>query len=295
MKALVTGAGGFVGRHLVEHLHASGDEVMATDRISGGPDLLDVAGIAAVVEEAAPDAVYHLAGHSDIGSSWSESLETFRSNAEGTLILLDVCRQSCGARVLVISSADVYGAVAPEELPITERQPLRPATPYAASKAAAEMVAQQAWLGYGQEVIRVRAFNHLGPGQSTRFVAPALAQRIVESDGGVVRVGNLSGRRDFTDVRDVVAAYRLLAEHGEPGEVYNVCSGTDYSIEQLAVRMLELAKSAARLEVDPALYRPVDTPLLVGDSTRLRQRAGWAPAITIDQTLRDVLADFAGD
>jgi GDP-4-dehydro-6-deoxy-D-mannose reductase len=298
MKVLVTGAGGFVGHHLTEHLLANDDDVVATDRVSGGPDLLDADGIDAIVEHVAPDAVIHLAGQSDVAASWDHVQETFRANAEGTLLLLGSCRRFGVGPVLVISSADVYGHVADEDLPITEQHPLRPATPYAASKAASEMVALQAWLGYQQPVVRVRAFNHLGPGQSTRFVAPALAQRIAasatEAAGGVVKVGNLSGRRDFTDVRDVVAAYRLLLEHGRPGEVYNVCSGTDHSIEQLALRMLELSGSRARLEVDPSLYRPVDTPRLVGDATRLRTDTGWQPAISIDQTLRDVLADVAG-
>jgi GDP-4-dehydro-6-deoxy-D-mannose reductase len=293
VRALVTGAGGFVGRHLVEHLVAHGDDVTATDRLSGGPELLDAAAMEALLSTTAPEVVYHLAGQSDIGASWDQAQATFRANAEGTLILLDACRAAGVQRVVAISSADVYGTVEGHELPITEDQPLRPATPYAASKAAAEMVAQQAWLGYGLETVRVRAFNHLGPGQSARFVAPALARRIAATTSGVVSVGNLSGRRDFTDVRDVVAAYRLLAAQGEPGQVYNVCSGTDVSIQQLAETMLALSGSTARLEVDPELYRPMDTPRLVGSNTRVRAATGWTPLIPLDQTLRDVLADAA--
>ena len=165
--------------------------------------------------------------------------------------------------MLAVSSADVYGRVQPDELPITEDAPFRPVTPYAASKIAADQLGLQAWLGYGLEVLRVRAFNHLGPGQTTAFVAPALAERIAlnERDGSdVVPVGNLTPRRDITDVRDVVRAYRLLMTHGEPGEAYNVCTGRDLSIGELAEHLVALAAHPMRLEPDPALQRRVETP-----------------------------------
>jgi len=297
MKALVTGAAGFVGRHLVAHLEASGDVVVGVDRPRagrGGPDLLDDEGMARLLADVAPDVVYHLGGWSDVGASWVEPRRAFAVNAEGTLNLLQACR-STRPRVLLVSSADVYGKVATAELPITEDTPLRPITPYAASKVAADYLGLQAWLGYGLEVVRARAFNHLGPGQSNRFVAPALAERIAiaERDGrDEIPVGNLTARRDFTDVRDVVRAYRLLVEHGAPGEAYNVCRGSDIAVSELAERLVALAHRPMRLVSDPGLQRPVDTPVLRGDATRLRDATGWEPCIPLDDTLADILDEY---
>lgn len=295
MRALITGAEGFVGRYLRHHLEEAGDEVVGIDRAEG-PDLLDGPGMGAIVADVAPDAVYHLGGWSDVGASWSEPLEAFRVNAEGTLNLLQACRDR-PIRVLVISSADIYGKVTLGELPLTEESPLRPVSPYAASKVAADQLALQAWLGFGLETVRARAFNHLGPGQTNRFVAPALAERIAtcELDGTeVVTVGNLTPRRDFTDVRDVVRAYRLLVTEGEPGASYNVCSGVDLPISDLAERLVRLADRPMRLESDPDLQRPVDVPVLRGDATKLHKVTGWSPEISIDQTLTDLLDEWRG-
>jgi GDP-4-dehydro-6-deoxy-D-mannose reductase len=294
VRALITGAAGFVGRHLTTHLESLGDEVAGVDR-HDGPDLLDADGWAALVHRIRPDAVYHLAGQSDVGGSWSTPRDTFRINAEGTLAVLQACISAGVDRVLAVSSADVYGRVTLAELPLTEDNPLRPVSPYAASKIAADYLALQAHLGYGLAVMRVRAFNHLGPGQTNRFVAPALAERIAlnEIEGGEeVPVGNLTPRRDFTDVRDVVRAYRLLVEHGEPGEAYNVCSGHDIAISDLADRLVAKADTPMRLEGDPSLQRPVDVPVLRGDYSRLHKATGWEPAIDLDQTLSDLLEEW---
>jgi GDP-4-dehydro-6-deoxy-D-mannose reductase len=296
MRALVTGAHGFVGQHLVRHLQDQGDDVVALDRT--GPDPVDVTDPDAVAEamrRAAPDAVYHLAGWADVGASWADPIGAFRVNAEGTLNVLLACRDAEVDRIVAVGSADVYGVVGPADLPLTEASPLRPTSPYAAGKAAAEQVAVQANLGHGVAVIRVRPFNHLGPGQSDKFVAPALAARIAraEVDGAdSIVVGNLSARRDFTDVRDVVRAYRLLVEHGEPGEVYNVCSGRDLAIQELADLLVGMAERPIRLEPDPALLRPIDLPVLRGDAGRLRGATGWAPEIPLEQTLADLLDDM---
>jgi GDP-4-dehydro-6-deoxy-D-mannose reductase len=198
-------------------------------------------------------------------------------------------------RVVAVASADVYGQVAEADLPITEDRPLRPVSPYGASKAAADLVALQAHLGHGLAVVRARPFNHLGPGQSNRFVASALASRIATNElteEATVPVGNLSARRDFTDVRDVVAAYRLLARHGKPGEAYNICCGRDVAVHEIAERLVALAERPMRLETDPDLLRPVDTPVLRGDPTRLHDTTGWKPALSLDQTLADVLDDW---
>jgi GDP-4-dehydro-6-deoxy-D-mannose reductase len=295
VRALITGVSGFVGRHLSVHLRAAGDHVEGCDRADGSVDIGDLESVRAVLERTRPEVVYHLAGWSDVGGSWAAPVEVFRANAEGTLNVLLACVDAGVERVVAVSSADVYGIVTEDELPIDEDAPLRPVTPYAASKVAADYLALQAWLGSGLQVMRVRAFNHLGPGQTPRFVAPALAERIArnELDGGtVVPIGNLSARRDFTDVRDVVRAYRLLAERGTPGTAYNVCSGVAVSVRELADRLLAMATVPMELKPDPELERPVDVPVLRGDAGRLNRATGWTPEIPLAQTLADLLDDM---
>ena len=295
MRALVTGAGGFVGVHLVRHLDEQGDDVLQLERTVDGIDIADAEPVTDAVVAAKPEVVYHLAGAADVGGSWATPRETFLANALGTLNVLAASREAGAERVLAVTSADVYGRVTEDELPLAEDQPLRPVSPYAASKVAADALAQQAWLGHRLPVMRVRAFNHLGPGQSDRFLAPSLAARIArnERDGGdEVPIGNMTPLRDVTDVRDVVRAYRLLMEVGEPGAVYNVCRGTAVSVEQIAETLLGMATRPMRLVSDPALQRPVDIPVLVGDNGRLRRTTGWEPTIALEQTLADVLADW---
>ncbi len=297
MKSLVTGAAGFVGTHLVAHLSDEGDDVVAADQQGGGVDITDAPAVADLLDVVRPDAVYHLAGAADVGGSWQSPIETFRVNAEGTLNVLRACIDAGVERVLSVSSADIYGRVTAEELPLDEETPLRPVSPYAASKVAADYVALQSYLGHGLGVVRVRPFNHIGPGQSPRFVAPALAERIAlnEIEGNeVLSVGNLSPRRDFTDVRDVVRAYRMLVLSGVPGEAYNVCSGTDIAVRDLAVRLVAMANKPMRLESDTALQRPVDVPVLRGDNTKLRDATGWQPVVPLDQTLADLLDEWRG-
>lgn len=294
VRAVVTGSSGFVGRHLVAHLEEAGDSVVPADR-EHGVDICDPATVERLLSGHRPEAVYHLAGWSDVGASWNHPREAFRVNAEGTLVVLEAARSlPRPPRVLVVSSAEVYGPPRGAE-PFTEDHPIRPVSPYAASKVAADALALQAHLGHGLETIRVRAFNHLGPGQSDRFVAAALAARIAaaERDGSdEVPVGNLDAARDFTDVRDVVRAYRMLIERGRPGEVYNVCSGRAVTIRELAERMVSLAHRPLRLVVDERLFRPVDVPVVVGDATRIRTEVGWEPRIPLERTLADVLADW---
>lgn len=291
MRALVTGAAGFVGPVLLRHLTASGDEVHGFDQ-SNGPDLLDGAAWQRLVADVRPDAVYHLAGWSDVGGSWDEPVTTFRVNAEGTLNVLEACRSADVARVLVISSADVYGICAPQDMPLAEDRRVDPRSPYGASKVAAEVLARRAWTGAGLAAIIARPFNHIGPGQSDKFVAPALALRIAEAEtrgGGTVRHGDLSAQRDLTDVRDVVRAYRLLVEHGEPGVPYNVCSGRALAMHDVLSHLVSRAGAPVTTEVDPSLLRPIDLPVLQGSYTRLRERTGWEPSIDITQTLDDIM------
>ena len=292
MRALVTGAGGFVGQHLVGHLRERGDEVAGLDR-RDGTDVLDAEAVRDAMRRHAPEVVYHLAALTHVGASWESPVATFRVNAEGTLNVLDAARAAGARRVVVVSSAEVYGRVSPEEVPIAEGSPLRPVTPYGASKAAAEHLALQAWLGAGLETVRARPFNHTGPGQSTAFLVPALAARVAraEIDGlDEVLVGSLEPERDLTDVRDVVRAYRLLAERGAPGAVYNVCSGRGVCVREVVDLLLSSASVRLAARVDPALVRPVEVPRLVGDPARLVAVTGWSPAWSLAQTVDGVLA-----
>jgi GDP-4-dehydro-6-deoxy-D-mannose reductase len=291
VRSLITGGRGFVGTWLADHLREQGDDVVAIDY---EVDVTDPVALLEAVTAAAPDAIYHLAAMTHVGDSWKDPLQVLQVNVIGTAALLAAARQ-CGTdpRVLVTSSAEVYGAVTdPSLMPLDELTPTAPLTPYAASKLAAEALVGQAFRGHGQPVIVVRPFNHIGPGQTPSFAVPALAKRIVEADRRgqpSIPVGNLAARRDFTDVRDVVQAYRRLIESGTPGEVYNVCSGQDVAIEDIANRLLRLADTSLRFEVDPALTRPVEVPVLRGDPSRLQHATGWKPEISLNQTLADVL------
>jgi GDP-4-dehydro-6-deoxy-D-mannose reductase len=291
VRALITGGRGFVGNWLSAHLREHGDEVVPIDIET---DIADQAALDPVVAGAAPDAVYHLAARTHVGESWEVPAEVLRVNVLGTAAVLAAARRlPTSPTVLVVSSAEVYGSVRPEQLPLTERSPVAPVTPYAASKAAAEQVAMQAWRGYGQRVVVVRPFNHVGPGQAPTFAVAALARRIVEArrtGAGTLAVGTLTTRRDFTDVRDVVKAYRLLIDHGEPGAVYNVCSGHEVAVSDVAARLLALAGCELELVTDLDLVRPVDVPVLRGDPSLLEAATGWKPDIPLEDTLRDVLA-----
>jgi len=291
VRAFVTGGRGFVGPWLSRHLEASGDEVVVTDK---SVDVTDGPAVGRALEEAHPDVVYHLAALSSVSSSWDAPAETFSVNALGTVQVLNaVHRCAPKARVVLISSVEVYVIVAPESLPLGEEAPFRPVTPYAASKAAAEMAGLQAHLGWGLDVIRARPFTHTGPGQTSRFFVPDMARQIVEAretGSTELKAGNLAAARDILDVRDVVRAYRLLAEHGAPGEVYNVCSGRSVTLDHVLRRVLDLAGSDLSVVIDPSRLRPVDLPDLRGDPARLHAATGWEPEYSLDQTLTDVLA-----
>jgi GDP-4-dehydro-6-deoxy-D-mannose reductase len=294
VKALVTGAGGFVGPHLCAHLRAAGDEVVDPGNERAGFDITDREIVEDVLTRHRPDVLYHLAARSDVAASWRDPSGTLRVNVEGTQHVLDGARAAGVQRVLVVGSAEEYGRVDPADLPLREDAPLRPITPYGASKVAASYVALQAWLGAGLETIRVRPFSHTGPGQLDTFLIPALARRIAAAErdaNATVAVGALDPIRDVSDVRDVVRAYRLLMEEGVPGEVYNVCGGTGIAVREIVDQLVGRARRPVRVEVDPALLRPVEVPVLVGDAAKLRAATGWAPEHAIDATLDDVLAE----
>jgi len=291
VRALVTGAGGFVGSWLVAHLGELGDEVAQVDR---EVDVNDDEALRSVVVGFEPDAIYHLAALTHVGRSFAEPQQVMKVNALGTLSVLEAAR-ACPRppRVLVVSSAEVYGAVAERDLPLREESPLAPVSPYAASKVSAEFLAIQANLAYGLETLRVRPFNHVGPGQSTDFAVAALASRIVaakRANQSWIPVGNLAARRDLSDVRDVVRAYRLLVCEGAPGAVYNVCSGRSVGIDEVAHKLLQIAGANLELRPDARLVRPVDVPVLLGDPAKLEKQTGWSPEIDLDRTLADVLS-----
>lgn len=294
MRALVTGAGGFVGPHLVGHLEAAGDAVVGLD-VDHGPDLRDHGAWLDRVADERPEVIYHLAGWSDVGGSWNDPRSTFEINVVGTVTVLEAARLAGTARVVLVSSADVYGSVDPSELPIDEDRPLRPGSPYGASKQAAEDVAAHYHRARGLDIVVVRPFNHIGPGQSTRFVAPAFADQIAAAEAAaapaVLRHGDLTPERDLTDVRDVVRAYRLLAEHGRAGRTYNVCSGRSTSMAALLETLLSLSDAEVSTEVDPERLRPVEVTVQRGSYQRLAADTGWAPTIDLRTSLADVLTD----
>jgi GDP-4-dehydro-6-deoxy-D-mannose reductase len=299
VRALVTGASGFVGRHLIAYLRDVGDEAIACDRAGAAGvavplDVTDGAAVARLVREVAPDAIYHLAARSHVGESWGADDELTRVNVGGTAAVVAACRATNVTRVLVVGSAEEYGPVADDHGPVGEHTPLAPLSPYGRSKRDAELVALAEWTEHGVPVVGVRAFNHTGPGQAPSFFVPGFAQRIaraVRAGTDEIVVGNLDSVRDFTDVRDVVRAYRLLVEHGEPGEVYNVCSGEGVRIGDLAERLLARSARPLRLRVDPELVRPVEVPVFVGDPAKVASATGWSPSVPLDRTLDDVLTE----
>lgn len=303
MRALVTGAAGFVGSWLVRELAAAGHTVFAAGHEESPPpgtrwlrmDVTSTASVREAVEHSAPEAVFHLAGQASVGDSFADPEGTWEVNATGTLRVAGALPK--GARLLLAGSAEVYGPVPEAEQPIREDRPLRPANPYAASKAAAEMAALQAGAGGGVEVVIARSFNHTGPGQDARFALPSFARQLAEIAAGrrepVLRVGNLSARRDLLDVRDVVRAYVTLMERGASGEAYNVASGEARSIGEAVETLVELSGTGARVEVDEERVRPVDVPLLLGDAGKLRA-LGWAPRTPFRRTLEDLLSSQPG-
>jgi GDP-4-dehydro-6-deoxy-D-mannose reductase len=310
VRVLVTGANGFVGQHLVRQLIRRGGSEIVAASLDGAPvaglegggvaweplDVTSSESVRSAVRRCRPDHVFHLAGQSSVSQSFRAPLETWEINATGTLRLLEALRRECARppRLLMVSSAEVYGGVPEGEQPIPESRPPRPLTPYGSSKGSAEMCALQFGEMGAVEVVVARSFNHIGPGQDARFVLPSLARQLVQmrraGSEPVLRVGNLDVRRDFLDVRDVVQAYLTLMESGDDRGVYNVCSGEGRSLLAVVEELVRLSGTGARIEEDPERFRPADIPVLVGDPSRLRS-LGWEPRISMDRSLGDVLAD----
>jgi GDP-4-dehydro-6-deoxy-D-mannose reductase len=293
MRVLVTGATGFVGTQLVRHLSEHGDEVCGIDRER---DVTDEESMREVFESFRPDVTYHLAALTHVGESWKYAEEFTRVNVVGTLRVLDAAfRAAHDSTTIVVSSSEVYGVVGEADQPLREDFRVAPANPYSSSKVEAELVARAVWHDRRQRVVIVRPFNHVGPGQSPTFVVPALASRLLdarERGATEIPVGDLSTRRDFSDVRDVVRAYRLLAEFGASGEVYNVASGRDVALSDIAERLVTQIAPGVKLVVDPELLRPSEVPVFRGSFDKLHKATGWSPHITLDQSLRDIVADL---
>ena len=310
----MTGAAGFAGGHLLDLLAGDGCPIVAWHRPGGTPppapvaqgadperrpatrvtweavDLLDREAVRDALRRIRPQAVYHCAGAAHVGRSWTTVESTFAVNVRGTHHLIEGLRDvGLNARVLLPGSASVY---APSDEPLREDHPLAPANPYGFSKLAQEMVG--CWNPGGPDVLIARAFNHFGPRQETGFVAADFARRIADIEAGrwkpVIAVGNIDAKRDLTDVRDTVRAYKVILERGTPGRAYNVCSGTAIAVRDLLDMMLARARLRIEVTVDPARIRPSDQTIVVGDPRRLRDELGWAPSIPIEQTVDDLLA-----
>jgi GDP-4-dehydro-6-deoxy-D-mannose reductase len=309
MKVLITGIDGFTAKYLARHLVAEGCAVtgsylMAGEHLLGIPDAVELAQLDVtdaqacrrVIAEAKPDVVFHLAAQSAPALSWQKPQLTARVNIEGTINVLEAARELPACRIVLIGSGEEYGLVKPDEVPIDETQPYRPRNLYGVTKIAQSMLMQLYVQGYEMDILTVRAFNHIGPGQSEDFVVSGFASQLAQIQLGmippVIHVGNLTGRRDFTDVRDMVRAYRLAAVKGERGCVYNIGTGVEISIREVLDRLIALCPVPVEVREDPERYRPCDVPVLVCDNTKFTALTGWAPRIALEDTLKDILADW---
>jgi GDP-4-dehydro-6-deoxy-D-mannose reductase len=301
MRVLVTGGNGFAGRHLVSILRERGDEVIVAGRKRDGLgvdlelDLGDSDNLRTTLASVRPRVIYHLAAVAFVPDATQDPMGTYETNIMGTARLFeavrDVYSDSAPPRCLFASSAEVYGTRAPDEYPLRETLAPRPATPYAASKLAGEAIALASFRTFAIPTIVTRAFNHIGPGQDQRFAIPSFAKGLAEISKGVepvLSVGNLSSKRDFLDVRDVVSAYVALADDGLNGEIYNVCSGRPVSMSEILRQLITVAHVAVEVREDSDLMRPSDNPLSYGDNTKLRAVTAWKPRYPLAQSLRDV-------
>ena len=309
MKVLITGIAGFVGSHLAERLLKGGVEVFGTYlpgesleniqeirrnlRLSDC-DIIQFDRLSRLVRRINPDQIYHLAALSSVGKSFSHPLDTIGTNIRGALYLLEIIRNlKKTTKILVVGSSDMYGKVLPKEIPITEERPLLPVSPYGMSKAACDLLAYQYFKSYGVYAIRARAFNHTGQRQRTGFVIPDFASQIAKIEAGqmppVLKVGNLSTKRDISDVRDVVRAYVSLMRKGKAGEAYNICSQEAYSIRNVLKILLTLSKKKIGVEKDEVKNRPAEIPILMGNNSKIKKVTGWKPKIPIEKTLEDTL------
>jgi GDP-4-dehydro-6-deoxy-D-mannose reductase len=309
MKALITGISGFAGSHLAEFLIEKGYEVFGTffdkstfSNLNGFVnkikvyrcDIRNYDALKNVIEDVKPNEIYHLAAISFAPTSLKDPKLTFDTNLYGTLNLYQaIIDLKINPMILFVGSADEYGIVNENDLPIKEECPLNPMNLYSISKASTDFLSLAYFKYYYLKIIRVRPFNHIGPRQSPDFVCSSFAKQIAEVEKGlrepIIKVGNLEAKRDFTDVRDMVRGYWLALDKGEPGEVYNICSERAIQIKGLLNHLLELSSRKVEIMKDPKRIRPSDNPILQGDSSKFRRRSGWKPEIPLDKTLKDIL------
>jgi len=311
-RVLVTGVTGFAGSHLVDYMLTRNDcEIFGIQRWRSPLenvehikdkftlvecDLRDASSTRDTLERIRPDWIFHLAAQSFVPTSWSAPTESLTTNVLGELNLFEAVRRiGLTCRIQLACSSEEYGMVFPDELPIKETNPLRPLSPYAVSKVAQDMLGYQYWMSWKVDCVRTRGFTHEGPRRGPVFVASDFAKQIADIEKGrkepVLHVGNLEAKRDFTDVRDMVRGYWLALEKCEPGEVYNLCSGKAYSIQQVLDLLLGMTKARIEVRQDRLRLRPSDVPVLLGDRTKFTKATGWEPTIPFEQTLRDML-DF---
>lgn len=309
MRILVTGAGGFVGTHLTRHLEQALPDAYIYGTVRHLPkftqevrtsyqkvDLLNLAEVRELIEHIQPDAIYHLAAQAFVPRSFENPWETIENNVRGQLHLFEAClSMKTLPRILITSSAQIFGVINPDELPLTEKAAAKPSSPYSVSKIAQEMLGLQYFMSHHIPVMIARPFNHVGPGQTERFAIPAFGIQIARIEAGlqepIIRVGNLESRRDYTDVRDIVRAYQLIIEKGIPGQTYNIASGVARSMSEILEMMLRLTDKKITIHVDENRLRPIDIPVIEGDYSLLRETTGWQPRISLQESLQAVLDD----
>lgn len=308
-RALVTGITGFAGSHLAELLLKEGFAVYGisrprskTDNIDAikdeirleDADILDSHSLYSIMVKIKPDYVFHLAAQSFVQSSWASPANTMEINVVGSVHLFEAIRRAeIDAAVQIACSSEEYGLVYEKEIPVKEENPLRPQSPYAVSKVAMDYLGYQYYQSYGIRIIRTRGFNHTGPRRGEVFVTSNFARQIAEIEKGkrkpIVEVGNLEAKRDWTDVRDVVRGYLLAVEKGEPGEVYNICSGKAWKIREMLNLLLAKSKIKPEIKPVPERMRPSDVPVLIGDYSKFHKITGWKPEIPFEKTMEDLL------
>lgn len=309
-KILITGISGFVGGHLVDFLsknhkdmeihgisrsHPSWDFVsihpdLLNNHFFHQMDLLDIPKIKIFLEEIQPDYIINMAAQSSVAESWKSPVLSFMNNTNIFLNIIDTVRlNDNGARVLSIGSSEQYGIVSATDLPLTEESAQCPANPYAVARVAQEQLAKIYAEGYNLDICCTRSFNHCGPGQTERFVVSAIVKQFVQIAHGlqdpVIHIGNGSIVRDFVDVRDVIIAYDLLLQKGKRGEVYNVCSGTGRTINEIITKVSELKRIAVQVHQEQTQIRPIDNPQIVGNNQKIRTETGWVPEISFEKSL----------
>ncbi len=301
-KALITGSEGFVGKYLRAELEANGYEVMGLD-LKAGPntlsvDLLDPEQVKDAIQKIKPESIFHLAGQANVGRSWKIPAKTVEINVIAAINLLEAVRQYCPeTAVVLVGSSDEYGNLKEKGVSVSEDTPMNPMNPYAISKVTQENMGRAYARAYGLKICMTRSFNHGGAGQMPGFMIPDFASGIVKVERGEqehLPVGNLTSRRDFTHVKDVVRAYRLIAEKGNPGEVYNVGSGTTYSAQEVLDKLIALASGPIPVQQDPTRMRPSDTPVICCDHSKLTRDTGWEPELSLDTILKETIEFYRG-